>query len=216
MGATIGRGVTRITATWTPSADCDKIRHWATYPARRGVRRFVPVAQLDRASASEAEGYRFDPYRERFKPFSSMILRANWFGRSPGMRKRRVKRRAQKRDQTPSCNFGKQTSSRSFSPYPSFTRHPGFTAWPRHLFASQLRALDERQFPQHINTSRQRIMFNRSTSRSTFAATILSLAAVAIAGPVYNVTQSEFPSTAPFGEHTTNAGGISNDVIAGS
>src|SRR5215217_2824305 len=27
----------------------------------------VPVAQLDRASASEAEGYRFDPYRERLK-----------------------------------------------------------------------------------------------------------------------------------------------------
>src|SRR5687767_1631016 len=29
----------------------------------------VPVAQLDRASASGAEGYRFEPYRERFPPF---------------------------------------------------------------------------------------------------------------------------------------------------
>jgi hypothetical protein len=35
------------------------------YDSRR-VRTHVPVAQLDRASASEAEGYRFDPYRERF------------------------------------------------------------------------------------------------------------------------------------------------------
>ena len=32
----------------------------------QGFPEYVPVAQLDRASASGAEGYRFEPYRERF------------------------------------------------------------------------------------------------------------------------------------------------------
>ena len=58
-------------------------------------------------------------------------------------------------------------------------------------------------------------MFNRSTARSTFVAAILSLAAVAIAGPVYTVTQLESPSTVPIGEHITFANGISNGTIAG-
>ena len=42
----------------TPAADAAKVKH--TY---------VPVAQLDRASASGAEGYRFEPYRERLREY---------------------------------------------------------------------------------------------------------------------------------------------------
>src|SRR5690242_18977376 len=40
-----------------------------------GVIKRVPVAQLDRASASEAEGYRFDPCRERLADASSPARR---------------------------------------------------------------------------------------------------------------------------------------------
>src|SRR5687768_1934684 len=46
--------------SWTARAPPDKIAD-----SRRSAAH-VPVAQLDRASASGAEGYRFEPYRERF------------------------------------------------------------------------------------------------------------------------------------------------------
>ncbi len=58
-------------------------------------------------------------------------------------------------------------------------------------------------------------MFNRSTARSTFVAAVLSLPALATAGPVYTVTQLDSPSTVPIGEHVTSANGISNGTIAG-
>src|SRR5215218_1071129 len=53
----------RPAAVWTAPFERDTIRR----RDNRGVAPPVPVAQLDRASASGAEGYRFEPYRERLQ-----------------------------------------------------------------------------------------------------------------------------------------------------